>query len=66
MRMLIGYVGWLGRAYRSYWSQFPEKEQILREKVDWNVSESPFSQPSYVSSLQFGVLTAGSTGLVQR
>ncbi|GAA5957633.1 hypothetical protein JCM8115_001380 [Rhodotorula mucilaginosa] len=20
----------------SYWSQFPEKEQILREKVDWN------------------------------
>lgn len=26
------------RTYRSYWSQFPEKEQILREKVDWNVS----------------------------
>lgn len=22
--------------YRSYWSQFPEKEKLLRETVDWD------------------------------
>ena len=37
------------RRCRSYWSQFPEKEQILREKVDWNVSERPFFSPSYIT-----------------
>jgi len=29
---------------RSYWSQFPEKEKLLKEKVDFDVSDTSLSR----------------------